>query len=104
MSTTPIGLAKDKIGDFCKKWGVRELSLFGSVLREDHRPDSDIDILVDFRPGIERSLLDLVSMTDELRAIFGREVDLVTRKAVENSENYIRRKAILSSLEVVYAS
>jgi uncharacterized protein len=104
MCTTPMRLAKENIGDFCKKWGVRELSLFGSVLRNDHRPDSDIDILVDFKPGVERSLLDLVSMTDELKAIFGREVDLVTRNAVENSENYIRRKAILSSLEVVYAS
>ncbi|MDP2897266.1 MAG: nucleotidyltransferase family protein [bacterium] len=104
MTTIPIRLPKKEIVDFCEKWGVREFSLFGSVLRDDCRPDSDVDVLVDFKPGLARTLFDLVSMTDELKAIFGREVDLLTRKAVEKSENYIRRKAILSSLEVVYAS
>ena len=104
MTTIPIILPKKEIVDFCKKWGVREFSLFGSVLRDDCRPDSDVDVLVDFKPGVARTLFDLVSMTDELKAIFRREVDLLTRNAVENSENYIRRKAILASLEVVYAS
>ena len=83
---------------------MRELSLFGSVLHESFRPDSDIDIMVDFEPDAERSFFNLVSMTYELKEIFGRDVDLLTRQAVEQSRNYIRRKAILSSLEVIYAS
>lgn len=80
------------------------MCLFGSVLRDDCRPDSDVDVVVDFDPGAERTLFDLVSMTDELKEIFGRDVDLLTKKAVEQSRNYIRRKAILLSMEVVYVS
>ena len=96
----PIG----KIANFCQKWQVRELSLFGSVLSESFHPDSDIDIMVDFEPDAERSLFDTVSMIDELKEIFGRDIDLLTRQSVEQSRNYIRRKAILSTLEVIYAS
>ena len=83
---------------------MRELSLFGSALRDDYRPDSDVDVMVDFHPDAQRTLFDLVTMVDGLKAIFGREVDLLTRKAVQHSRNYIRRKAILSSMEVVYVS
>lgn len=97
-----IDVPKDKIADFCKKWKVREFSLFGSVLRDDFMPDSDVDVLVDFEPEAERTLFDLVKMIDELKIIFGREVDLLTRKGVEQSRNYLRRKEILSSTEVVY--
>lgn len=71
----------------------------GSVLREDFRPDSDIDILVSFSSDAEWSLLNHMAMEEELSAIFGRKVDLVSRKAIERSENYIRRKAILESAQ-----
>ena len=104
MTRPHIKIPGGKIADFCRKWQVRELSLFGSVLSDGFRHDSDIDIMVDFEPGAERSLFDTASMIDELREIFGRDVDLLTRRAVEQSRNYIRRKAILSTMEIIYAS
>lgn len=100
----PVKVSKEKISEFCKKWQVKEFALFGSVLRDDFKPDSDIDVLVDFEQDSGRTLFDLVDMIDELKNIFGRDVDLLTRKAVERSQNYIRRKEILSSAEVVYVS
>ena len=104
MARPRIDLPRERIAEFCRRWKVREFSLFGSVLRDDFRPDSDVDVMVDFEPDAKRSLFDLVSMMDELKEIFGREVDLLTRRAVEQSRNYIRRKAILSSREVVHVS
>ena len=99
-----LGITDAQIAQFCRKWQVAELSLFGSALRGDFRPESDVDVLVDFAPEARRSLFDLVEMEEELRRIFGREVDLVEKKAVEESENYIRRRAILSTARVVYAA
>ena len=85
-------------------WKIVELSFFGSVLRDDFRPDSDVDVLVTFAPDGRYSLFDLVHIEEELREILGRNVDLVERKAVERSENYIRRKHILGSLEAIYVA
>jgi predicted nucleotidyltransferase len=104
MGKAHIEIPKEKIVEFCQKWKIREFAFFGSVLREDFRPDSDIDVVVDFEPDVSRTLFDLVSMIDELKEIFGREVDLMTRRAVEQSRNYIRRREILSTLEVVHVS
>jgi predicted nucleotidyltransferase len=104
MAKHKTDIPADEIADFCRRWKVTELALFGSVLREDFGPDSDVDALVSFAPDARWSLLDLVRMQDELKAILGREVDLVQRVAVERSENYIRRKSILSNLEVIYAA
>ena len=99
-----ISIDREKIAMFCRRWQVDELALFGSVLREDFRPDSDVDVLVQFLPEARHSLFDLARMQMELEEIFGRQVDLVERSAIEKSRNYIRRKAILSSLETVYAT
>lgn len=99
-----IEIPQEKIAEFCRKWRIREFALFGSVLREDFQPNSDIDVLVTFAPEARYSLFDLVRMQDELKEICGREVDLVERKSIERSENYIRRKHILDSLEVVYVA
>jgi len=99
-----LGITDSQLADFCRKWQVAELSLFGSALRGDLRPDSDVDVLVDFTPEAGRSLFDLVEMEAELRGILGREVDLVEKKAIEQSENYIRRRGILSAARVVYAA
>jgi len=99
-----IPIDREKIAEFCRRWKITEFALFGSVLRDDFRPDSDVDVLVTFAPDTRYSLFDLVHMQDELKQIFGREVDLVERKAVERSENYIRRKHILSSVEPVYVA
>jgi predicted nucleotidyltransferase len=101
---TQIEIPEAEIRRFCHRWQITELSLFGSVLREDFRPDSDIDVLVTFDPGTRWSLFDIVHMEEDLKTILGREVDLVERKAVERSENYIRRKRILSSLKPVYVA
>ena len=81
-----------------------EFALFGSVLRDDFRPDSDVDVMVQFEPEAHPTLFDLVEMEGELKQIFGRDVDLVTRKGIESSRNYLRRKAILSSVNVIYGT
>lgn len=104
LKELPIKVSKEKISEFCKKWKVKEFAIFGSVLRNDFNPDSDVDVLVDFEQDSVHTLFDLVDMIDELKHIFGRNVDLLTRKAVERSRNYIRRKEILSSAEVIYVS
>jgi hypothetical protein len=89
---------------FCRKHGIVELSFFGSVLRDDFRDDSDVDVLVTFAPGSRLSLFDLVRIEDEASVILGRKVDLVERADVERSENYIRRRHILSHTERVYVA
>lgn len=99
-----IDIPKEKIAEFCQKWKIVELCLFGAALRDDFRPDSDVDVLVAFAPDARYGLFDLVHMQEELKEILGRNVDLVERKAVERSENYIRRKHILSSLETIYVA
>jgi hypothetical protein len=93
-----------RIGAFCERWKVAELAIFGSALRADFESDSDVDVLVTFKPDSKRSLFDLVEMEQELERMFGREVDLVTRPGIEASRNYLRRKAILSSARVLYAA
>ncbi len=95
---------KKSIARFCQKNQIRRLALFGSVLREDFRPDSDVDVLVEFSTDAKYGLFALSRMEDELRQLFGREVDMVDRAAVEQSRNYIRRKEILGSLETIYAA
>lgn len=100
--TFPIPIPKDLLHNFCERWQVTELALFGSVLRDDFRPDSDIDVLIQFAPETRWTLLDFVGMRDELSEILGRPVDLVSRRAVEASKNPFRRKAILESAQVIY--
>jgi predicted nucleotidyltransferase len=90
------------IDQFCRKWKMTEFSLFGSILRDNFGPDSDVDVMVSFEPGAHWSLLDLVEMREELQGIFQRPVDLLTRRAVERSQNWIRREAILNHAEMIY--
>lgn len=104
MSKRKISVSRKKIADFCRRWNVVEFSLFGSVLREDFHPDSDVDVLVRFAPDARISLFDLVDMQDELKDVFGRDVDLVEKEAILHSENYIRRKSILENAKVIYAA
>lgn len=99
-----LHIDRAKIEAFCRKWKIRELSLFGSVLREDFRADSDVDVLVTYCDDAEWTLLDEVRIEQELSALLGRGVDLVSKWAVEHSDNWIRRNAILGSAEVVYES
>jgi predicted nucleotidyltransferase len=104
MSSLRIELPPEQIADFCRRWKITELALFGSALREDFGPSSDVDFLVSFAPDAEWSLLDHVRMEEELKALIGREVDLISRRAVERSENRIRRSAILESAKPLYVA
>ncbi len=90
----------DEIQDFCHRWKITEFALFGSVLREDFRKTSDIDVLVTFAPDAEHSLFDLGAMQQELEAMFGRPVDLVEKAGLRNP---FRSQAILRNREVIYA-
>ncbi len=99
-----VPLPLDKIKEFCDRWRIVEFALFGSVLRDDFHSNSDIDVMVEFNQDSRHSLFDLVIMEDELKAIFNRDVDLVTRKGIANSRNYLRRKNILNSAQTIYES
>ncbi|MCC6476859.1 nucleotidyltransferase family protein [bacterium] len=94
----------NKLKSFCEKWKISEFALFGSVLRDDFGPDSDIDVLVTFAPDGQWSMYNLVEMEDELKIIFGRDVDLVLRKTIERSKNPYRREHILSTARPVYVA
>ncbi len=99
-----LRLSEAELATYCQRWRIIEMSLFGSVLRDDFGSDSDIDVLVNFRPEAMIGLGERIAMEEELTKILGREVDLIDRRAVEWSPNYIRRKAILGSAQVVYAA
>ncbi|MEN6375061.1 MAG: nucleotidyltransferase family protein [Smithella sp.] len=101
MARPRIEIPMEKIRAFCEKWKVVEFSLFGSVLRDDFRSDSDIDVLLSFEENSTWGLDDLVDMKDELQAIFGRKVDLVEKEAIRNP---YRRRSVLAEQEVLYAA
>jgi len=92
---------KKQIEAFCQKWRVKEFSVFGSVLQDSFRAESDIDVLVDFAANAQISLDDWLDMIDELKALFGREVDLVDKQGLRNP---FRRHGILTFREVLYAA
>jgi hypothetical protein len=92
---------RQKVAELCRRYGVAELALFGSVLRDDFRAESDVDVLVSFGPEAHPSLLELVELREDLKDLFGRDVDLVERAGLRNP---FRRREILSTAEVVYAT
>lgn len=98
---TAVAIDRMQLSQFCQQWKVVQFALFGSILRNDFRDDSDVDCLVTFATDARWTLFDLTSMQGELEAIFGRAVHLVSRRGLESSRNYLRRDAILSSAEVV---
>lgn len=100
----PLDIDKAQLASFCARWHVREIDLFGSVLRDDFGPESDVDILVVYAPDAKVTLFDEARMEEELEMLFGRPVDLLSRRAVEESPNWIRRKAILDSAEPFYVA
>ena len=101
MNYHGIDIPENKLAELCRKWKVTELSLFGSILRDDFGPDSDIDVLVVFQPEATWSLWDLMEMKEELEVLFGRSVDMVEKEALRNPW---RKRRILSTYEVVYAA
>ncbi len=96
-----IQIDRERIAEFCQTWRITEFSLFGSVLREDFGPESDVDVLVEFATDHPWSLFDIVDMEDELKALFGRNVDMIMKGGLRNP---FRRHEILSTRQVVYAA
>ncbi|MBM3326094.1 MAG: DNA polymerase subunit beta [Calditrichaeota bacterium] len=94
-----IGYDSDALATLCRKWRILRLALFGSVLRDDFRPDSDVDVVVSYDPDSHWSLWDVVDLQNELKDLFGRDVDIVEIEAVTNP---ISRKIILGSMQYVY--
>ncbi|MDG2991764.1 nucleotidyltransferase family protein [Candidatus Synechococcus calcipolaris G9] len=100
-----IPIDYEKIAEFCQHWKITEFALFGSILRDDFRLESsDIDVLVSFAHDTHWTLFDLVDMEEDIQKIFQRKVDLVSRRGIERSQNYLRRQAILNSAKVIYAA
>ena len=93
-----------RINALCRRWRIHEMSVFGSALRDDFGPDSDVDLLVTFAPEADWSLLDHLQLQAELSEILGRPVDLVSRRAIDRSANPIRKREILNSARTVYAA
>ncbi len=101
MFTTHIAVPKKEISTFCQRWKVVELALFGSVLRADFTPESDVDVLVTFAPGAEISLFDMAQMQIELQGVFNRPVDIIEKDALRNP---YRKREILGTAQVIYAA
>jgi len=97
-----LAVSDEDIARFCQRWHIAQISVFGSALRSDFRPDSDIDVLIEFEDGKAPGLA-YVSMANEIENLFGRPVDLVTRFAVERSKNPFRREEILRTAKVIHA-
>ncbi len=99
-----LNLTPEKLADFCKQHYILELSLFGSILRNDFKADSDIDLLVVFdrsaNPNL--SLMDLVDIAYQLEDIVERKIDLIEKRSIVDSDNWIRRENILSTAQVIY--
>ncbi len=96
-----IEIPREKIAEFCQKWRIKELAIFGSAVRDDFRPDSDVDVLVVFHDDAGWSLFDHIKAEEELKQLFGRDVDLVERRTIRNP---FRRHHILNHHEVIYAT
>ena len=101
MNHRNIEIPMDRIVQFCRKRKIKEISLFGSVLREDFGPDSDVDVLVELEANSGWGLYEWVDMIEELKVMFGREVDLVEKTGLRNP---FRRHSILTNREVLYAA
>ena len=101
MTKIHIPIDRSLIADFCRKWKITRLAFFGSVMRDDFRPDSDVDVMVSFNPDSQWSLFDVVDMKFELEKLFKRDVDIVEDGTIRNP---IKRRCIYENLEVVYES
>jgi predicted nucleotidyltransferase len=101
MPPTRFTIPRKKIADFCKHWQVSEFSVFGSAIRKDFRPESDVDVMVVFEPDAQVGLFEMARMQIELETLFGRPVDLVEKASLRNP---YRRREILRTARVVYAA
>ena len=102
--STVIEVPKEELSRFCQRWHITELAFFGSVLRDDFRSDSDLDVLATFADTAHWGLLEHLQMQQELADILGKEVDLISKRAVEQSDNWLRRQEILDAAQVFFAT
>jgi uncharacterized protein len=98
--TDRLGAAPEQIAELCQRWKITELALFGSILRTDFRPESDVDVLVTFAPNDGWSLFDVMNLQRELESIVRRPVDLIEKRDLKNP---FRRSEILRTHQVIYA-
>ena len=104
MTPKDLGIETDKIAEFCRRWKISRLAVFGSIVRGESGPDSDIDLLVTFQNEADWTMFDHFTMEEELSHMFGREVDLISIKALEENQNPIYRREILDSARQIYAA
>jgi len=99
-----LNLPMTQIKEICDRNHIIELALFGSILREDFQPTSDIDILITFAPDARKGLLTQARIKHELEDLLGREIDIVTKKSIEQSDSVTRKDNILNSAQVIYVA
>jgi uncharacterized protein len=99
-----LTITPEQLVEFCERWQIAELALFGSILHDDFHADSDIDVLVTYKPTAKRGLFEKIRMKEAFSLLVHREVDLVSKKAMEQSHNWLRRENILNSAEVIYVA
>ena len=104
MSIQHLNLPMAQIKDLCDRWQITEFALFGSILRDDFQPTSDIDVLITFAPDARKGLLTLARIKHELEDLLGRDVDILTKKSIEQSHNVVRSRNILNSAQVLYVA
>lgn len=104
MTLQNLDLPMVQIQELCDRWQITEFALFGSVLRDDFKVTSDIDVLITFAPDARRGLLTLARIKHELEDLLGREVDISTKESIEQSHNLSRRQNILKSAQVLYVA
>jgi len=102
LQTLKFELPYELLADYCRRWRITKLEVFGSILRDDFGPDSDVDFLATFDPAARWTLFDMVDAEEELAEIVGRPVDLVGRRAIEKSQNWMRKRMILENVRTVY--
>ena len=102
VNTPNLELPYDSLAEFCRKWKIRRLEVFGSALLDRFTNDSDIDLLATYEHDATWSLWDHFAMEDELAAVLGRSVDLVDRAALDQNRNWIRRRSILATAQTIY--
>ena len=104
MTPMNLGIGADKIAGFCRRWKIKKLAIFGSAAKGELRPASDIDLLVTFSQDADWTMFDHFTMEEELSSLFGRDVDLISLRAVEENPNPISRREILNSARQIYAA
>ncbi len=104
MTGADFGMDEDKMTDFCRRWKIQQLAVFGSAVRGDLKGASDIDLLVTFAPQADWTMFDHYRMENELVELLGRDVDLVNVRSLEENPNPVYRKEILSSARTIYAA